>query len=68
MGPVQTADPNNYGRDTIDIALGFNLVGQNNGLRGHRLAFEYGLPVYQDVNGIQMEMESMWTLGYQYAF
>ncbi len=68
QGPVQTANPDYYGGDWVDAALGVNLLGQHGGLAGHRLAFEYSLPVLQDVNGIQMEMDAMWTLGYQYAF
>ena len=68
MGPVQTADPDNYGGDFVDLIIGANLVGQNGALRGHRLGVEFSLPVLQDVNGVQMEMENMLTIGYQYAF
>ena len=62
--PVQTANPDNYGGERIDLGLGVNLVSQ----AGHRVAFEYEVPIEQDLNGVQMEMQSMWTLGYQYAF
>lgn len=62
--PVQTANPDNYGGKRLDASVGVNTV--NSG--GHRIAFEYTVPVQQDVNGVQMEMQSMWTLGYQYAF
>lgn len=62
--PVQTANPNNYGGERLDFALGVNtLIGG-----GHRFAFEYLVPIEQDVNGVQMEMQSMLTLGYQLAF
>jgi len=66
--PVQTADPDNYGGEHLHLGIGFNLAGQSGAIRGHRLAFEYELPLIQDVNGVQMEMKSMLTLGYQYAF
>jgi hypothetical protein len=66
--PVQTADPHNYGGERVDLALGFNLLGQNGTLRGHRLALEYEQPITQHVNGVQLEMRDMFTLGYQYAF
>jgi len=66
--PVQTANPDNFGGERIDLAIGVNLTGQHGGIKGHRLAFEYEVPVQQDLNGVQMEMQSMLTLGYQYAF
>ncbi len=67
MGPVQTADPSNYGGDFINLSFGINLLGQQGWVNKHRLAFEYTVPLMQDVNGVQMEMDTMWTLGYQYA-
>lgn len=66
--PVQTADPDNYGGDTVMINFGFNIAGQKGVLRGHRLAFEAGLPLHQDLNGPQMETDLVITGGWQYAF
>lgn len=66
--PVSTANPDNYGGERVDVGLGVNIVGQSGMLRGHRLALEYEVPISQKVNGVQMEMESMLTVGYQYAF
>lgn len=66
--PVQTADPNNYGGDTVMLNFGVNIAGQTGGLRGHRLAFEAGLPIHQDLNGPQMETDLVITGGWQYAF
>ena len=62
--PVTTANPGNYGGTRWDAAFGFNTVTHS----GHRLAFEYSIPIEQNLNGVQMEMQSMWMLGYQYAF
>lgn len=67
-GPVQTADPDNYGGDTVTLYGGFNLMGQRGALRGHRLAFELGVPIYQKLNGPQMETDWIATLGWQLAF
>ena len=64
MAPVQTANPNNYGGDRLDLALGSNVELGG----GHRVALEYQTTLNQDVNGVQMEMDDMLTLGYQYAF
>ena len=66
--PVQTADPGNYGGDTVMWSFGFNLAGQSGAIRGHRLAFEAGIPIHQDLNGPQLETDLILTAGWQYAF
>lgn len=66
--PIQTANPDNFGGEFIDATLGANFVVQSGALRGHRVALEYSKPIKQDVNGVQMEMQDMLTLGYQVAF
>lgn len=68
MLPVQTANAANYGRTTVNAKVAVNWVGQEGALRDHRLAIEYSMPIQQDVNGLQMEMDSMVTFGYQKAF
>ena len=68
VGPVQTANPDNYGGDTVIMHFGFNLAGQTGFLRGHRLAFEAGIPLHQDLNGPQMETDLVLTAGWQYAY
>ena len=68
MGPVQTANPDFHGGDRLDLGVGINLVGQKGLLRGHRLGLEFGVPLYQDLNGPQMETDFTLTIGYQYAF
>ena len=67
-GPVQTAHPEFYGGERLHLLGGINLVGQEGVLRGHRLAIEAGVPVFQDLNGPQMKTD--WTLmvGWQKAF
>ncbi|MEX2525188.1 MAG: transporter [Gammaproteobacteria bacterium] len=68
MGPVQTADPDNYGGDTVTALLGFNLAGQSGWLRNHRIALEAGLPLYRNLNGPQMKTDLSIQIGWQYAF
>lgn len=68
MAPVQTANPDNYGGETVEALLGANLAGQNGWQRGHRLALEVGLPLHRDLNGPQMETDLTFTLGWQKAF
>jgi hypothetical protein len=66
--PVQTAHPENYGGERVDLFFGVNLMGQSGILEGHRLAFEVGAPVYQDLNGPQMETDWQLMVGWQKAF
>ncbi|MDE0155504.1 MAG: transporter [Gammaproteobacteria bacterium] len=67
-GPVQTADPGNYGSDELGLNFGVNLMGQAGALAGQRLAAELYLPLRRDLNGPQMETDWTITLGWQYAF
>ena len=67
-GPVQTADPDNYGGDTLSLNLGVNFIAQSGTFKGHRLALEANIPVHRDLNGPQMETDWVITIGWQYAF
>lgn len=68
VGPVQTADPDNHGGDIVNLLFGANLAGQTGLMRGHRLAFEAGIPIHRDLNGPQLETDLTITAGWQYAF
>lgn len=68
MAPVQTANPDFHGGTRLDALLGINVIGQKGFVKNHRIAAEFGLPVYQDLNGPQLQRLSVLTLGYQYAF
>jgi len=56
------------GRDITTFGLGLNYYFQNSVLRGHRLAAEWETPLDQKVNGVQLELDSTWTGGWQYAW
>ena len=60
--------PTSQGRDITTFGLGLNYYFQNGGLSGHRLAAEWETPIDQKVNGVQLEIDSFWTLGWQYAW
>ncbi|MGM0449372.1 MAG: transporter [Pseudomonadota bacterium] len=68
MAPVQTADPNNYGGERVDVGIGANLAGQSPMLQGHRLGAELVTPIHQDVNGVQLGMDWMASVAYQYSW
>lgn len=66
--PVQTANPDFQGGTRLDGLVGLNVTGQSGFVRNQRLAVEFGLPLFQDLNGPQLKTTSVLTLGYQYAF
>jgi len=72
MGPVgrsvTTAFGENYGGERLDAILGLNFYAPNGALKGHRVAIDIRLPVWQDLNGFQLETDSVVTIGWQMAF
>ncbi len=65
VAPIQTANPDFFGGERLDLLFGVNLVGQRGAICGHRLAAEFGFPVYQKLNGPQLETDYTLTLGWQ---
>ena len=68
VAPVQTADPDNYGGERVSTSLGINTVIPSGFLKGHRFSVEATLPVYQDLNGPQMERDKAIMFGWSKAF
>ena len=68
MAPVQTADPDNYGGDRVDLNFSLNLLSRGGSLKGHRVAIEGTVPIHQDLNGPQMETDYVISVGWQKAF
>ena len=68
VGPVQTANPDFYGGEQLFAYFGANMVGQTGIIRGHRFAFEVGVPLYRDLNGPQLETDWNVIVGWQKAF
>jgi len=65
---VPTANPNLRGGERLDWLFGLNLMVSEGPLAGQRLAIEYGIPVHQDLDGPQLETDSVLTLGWQKAW
>jgi len=65
---VTTADTMNSGGFFAHYGFGINLLKPNGFLKGMRLGAEVLLPVFQKVNGIQLDRSNSITLGLQYAF
>lgn len=68
VAPVQTANPNNYGGETLEAGIGVNLIATHGPLKDSRIAFEISKPLYQDLNGPQMKRDYTATIGLQFAF
>jgi hypothetical protein len=66
--PTQTANPDYYGGNIITILVGLNWVCQSGSFKGVRVALEAGLPLLQELNGIQLEQNFSLMTGLQYAF
>jgi len=63
-----TLDPQRRGGQRLDALVGVNLYAPDGPLRGHRLAVEFGVPVYQKLEGPQLETDWLLTAGWQFAF
>jgi hypothetical protein len=61
-------DTNNSGGFVSTLYAGLNLHRFSGSLKGLTLAAEFGLPVYQYVNGIQLKTASIFYGGIHYAF
>lgn len=66
MAPA--SDPANHGGEWVDAGIGINYVIPGGPLKGQRLAAEYQLPLYQNLNGPKLQMDNMLTVGWQWAF
>ena len=64
--PVQTADPDNFGGDTISLGAGFDVIIPQ--VQNVSLGFNLDVPVYQDLNGPQMETDWIATGGLKLTF
>lgn len=68
LNSVTTAFAGNYGGERIDAILGINLLIPSGILKGHRLAADIRRPLRQDLNGYQLETDSVFTMGWQKSF
>lgn len=66
MVPTVRRDLRNGTR--LEIPLGINYHIPEGALAGHRLAVEMALPVYQDLDGPQLETDWVLTVGWQKSF
>ena len=68
-GPVQAANPSNYGGTTTSFSLGLNqLVKIFPGSHDDRIGLEISKPINQNLNGPQMGTNWQFQIGYQKSF
>lgn len=65
---IPTADPDLRGGTRLDLGFGVNVYLPENFLPGGRLAAEFELPIYQSLEGPQLETDWQLTVGIQSAF
>jgi hypothetical protein len=65
---VPTADPGKRAGHRLDTLFGMNLFATEGILAGQKLAFEGGIPVYQWLDGPQLETEYRMTATWTYTF
>lgn len=64
-----TADPDRRAGKRVDLLLGFDLYAPKGKLiKGHRLAIEGGLPIYQWLDGPQLESDWRLSVGWQWVY
>ena len=54
--------------DRIDLQFGIDLIAPEGDLQGNRLAIEAGIPIYQNLDGPQLELDYRLTVGWQLLF
>ncbi|MEO1021854.1 MAG: transporter [Bacteroidota bacterium] len=66
---IHTADPLLKGGSRVDLGVGLNLMApENTSLKGARLGISYEVPVYQYLQGPQMQLTGIATVGVMYSF
>jgi len=64
---VITADTANSGGNYLNSGFGFNVYAPSGALKNLRFGFEFGIPLYQDLSGIQLKNKETIILGLQYS-
>ncbi len=64
--PVQTANPDNYGGDIIEIGAGFSYKPDFYKIKGIELKTQISAPIYQDLNGVQMDRN--WSIATRISY
>jgi len=64
---VPTADPTLRAGERVDFLLGLSFYSPKGPLKGHRLLVEAGQPIYQSLNGPQLEVDWRLNVGWNWT-
>jgi hypothetical protein len=69
LDPIMSSnnDPKNFGGNLITTFAGFNISIPSGTFSGLSIGFEYGLPIYQNANRIQMKQSGALNAGVKYS-
>ncbi len=65
---VPTADPARRGGRRVDLSVGMNFYIPYGKFEGNRVALEFSLPVYQSLDGPQLETNWGFSAGWNWTF
>ncbi|MBT4989477.1 MAG: transporter [Rickettsiales bacterium] len=69
IGMMPTANPALYEREKLELLIGVNFIATNNNImNGNRLALEFGIPIYERVDGPMLASDYRLILGWQQTF
>jgi hypothetical protein len=63
-----SSNTSDYGGKAVNAYIGLNFYKDKCSFKGLRLELEYGIPVYQNLNGTQMSLQRTFLAGCLYAF
>jgi hypothetical protein len=63
-----SANPNNYGGKRLSCYAGTIFQFKNGFVKNHRLGIEYGIPLYESLNGTQMKLKQTIYASWAYSF
>ena len=66
--PIQSADPNFYGGERLNLGIGLNLAPKSGPLAQKRVDFELVGPIYEKLNGPQMSQDWSLIIGFKTGF
>jgi hypothetical protein len=62
------SNPSNYGGTRGYLHVGSSINGKKRFLKKNRLSVEYGFPIYQNLNGLQMPIKNLFTASWSLTF
>ena len=65
---ISENDPSHQGGNRVDALVGLSFYGTEGPLKGHRIEVEVGVPVYQKLDGPQLQLQRVAMLSWKIVF